>query len=457
MRNFIAAFLLLLVAPAAFAQHASQVDGGAGNYGIIDGSALPPGTTIFTLPPVGGEFVVIPPSGPALIWLTGGNELSGTLPSSPDQVLGSTNGGDVVMVAGNDEKMRLIYGESRGVSVKYAELDINGANYNWPASYSEGTTLLTNDGIGNLSWTNGFISTIAGTANQVYVNGGILPLSGPVTLSTPQDIAQTSSPTFFGMTLTDPALQNRIAFINGSGVLTTIGPASPTLSTLASALTGQLGVANGGTGVDGSTAGNGQLLIGNGTGFSINSLTGSGGITITPGAGTINIDGSGVGSSAQILFARKTSDESLQSTGTGADTTMQADNDLFFSLGANEVWEIDGVLFDTSVAANVEKNFMFTAPAGTTLTIHYTAFLHSAPGNYALNGEGQGILLGPGDYGKSDLDPTRAHSIYFKGIVAIGGTSGTLAFNWAYRNIPGGTNRFLVVRAGSYLKATRIQ
>lgn len=52
---------------------------------------------------------------------------------------------------------------------------------------------------------------------------------------------------------------------------------------------GTLGVARGGTGVNGSTASNGQLLIGNGSGFTLASLTNSGGLTITPGVGSIGL------------------------------------------------------------------------------------------------------------------------------------------------------------------------
>ena len=41
-------------------------------------------------------------------------------------------------------------------------------------------------------------NTLTGTANEVIVTNG----AGTITLSTPQDIATSSSPTFAGMTLT---------------------------------------------------------------------------------------------------------------------------------------------------------------------------------------------------------------------------------------------------------------
>lgn len=57
--------------------------------------------------------------------------------------------------------------------------------------------------------------------------------------------------------------------------------------------TGIIPVTSGGTGV-GTTPTNGQLLIGNGTGYALNTLTAGGGITITNAAGTITLTSSGV-------------------------------------------------------------------------------------------------------------------------------------------------------------------
>ena len=46
---------------------------------------------------------------------------------------------------------------------------------------------------------------------------------------------------------------------------------------------------NGGTGLNGSTAASGTLLIGNGTGYTLAGLTAGTGITVTPGAGSITL------------------------------------------------------------------------------------------------------------------------------------------------------------------------
>jgi len=71
---------------------------------------------------------------------------------------------------------------------------------------------------------------------------------------------------------------------------TTTGAISATLS--ATSLTGAVPIANGGTNLT-STPTNGQVLIGNGTGYSLSTLTAGTGIAITNGAGSITIANSG--------------------------------------------------------------------------------------------------------------------------------------------------------------------
>lgn len=77
--------------------------------------------------------------------------------------------------------------------------------------------------------------------------------------------------------------------INGTTVITN-GRVLQNVTANTSILTsGTLGNVRGGTGLDTSAASNGQLLIGNGTGFSLGSLSNSGGLTVTPGAGTLGL------------------------------------------------------------------------------------------------------------------------------------------------------------------------
>ena len=77
-----------------------------------------------------------------------------------------------------------------------------------------------------------------------------------------------------------------VAVSGGTTGLTTSG--GPITSSGTITLAGTLVAANGGTGLT-STPTNGQLLIGNGSGYSLATLTQGSGITITNGAGTISV------------------------------------------------------------------------------------------------------------------------------------------------------------------------
>jgi hypothetical protein len=75
--------------------------------------------------------------------------------------------------------------------------------------------------------------------------------------------------------------------------------------------TGTLSVARGGTGVDGSTAANGSLLIGNGTGYTLATLTGTANqITVTNATGSITL-------SISTGYVGQTSITTLGTIGTG--------------------------------------------------------------------------------------------------------------------------------------------
>ncbi len=95
-----------------------------------------------------------------------------------------------------------------------------------------------------------------------------------------------------------------------SGYLKTQGSSgSGFLSTVATVpvgdISGVLPVANGGTNLS-TVPTNGQLLIGNGTGYTLASLTAGSNITITPGAGTISIASTASGAAfSYVTFTRR--------------------------------------------------------------------------------------------------------------------------------------------------------
>ncbi|MGQ9820061.1 MAG: hypothetical protein ACUVQ1_09110, partial [Candidatus Kapaibacteriales bacterium] len=86
---------------------------------------------------------------------------------------------------------------------------------------------------------------------------------------------------------------------------------------------GVLPIANGGTGLSTAPA-FGQLLIGDGTGYQLNTLTAGSGITITNAAGTITISDANAGSE---VTGSGTTGQVTFWTGT---QTLSGDNDLFW-------------------------------------------------------------------------------------------------------------------------------
>ena len=86
----------------------------------------------------------------------------------------------------------------------------------------------------------------------------------------------------------------------GTTGLTTSG--GPVTSSGTITLAGTLGIGNGGTGVT-ATPTNGQLLIGNATGFTLATITAGSNITVTNAAGTITIAAAGGAAGSDIFLA----------------------------------------------------------------------------------------------------------------------------------------------------------
>jgi hypothetical protein len=99
----------------------------------------------------------------------------------------------------------------------------------------------------------------------------------------------------------------------GSGTNITVTNADGVAGAPSIALSGTVGVGNGGTGVT-TTPTNGQLLVGNGTTYTVATLGVSTGISITAGAGTLTINNTGVTSNVA------TANQTTVSAATGAVT-----------------------------------------------------------------------------------------------------------------------------------------
>lgn len=118
-------------------------------------------------------------------------------------------------------------------------------------------------------------TTIVGTANQVLANGNVGSFeAGSVTLTLPQSIGSTSTPTFSSLTLSG-LTANTFLYSGTAGLLTTT--IAPT---------------------------NGQLLIGStGAAPVLGSISAGTGITVTPGTGTITIAATNTGTVTSVGLA----------------------------------------------------------------------------------------------------------------------------------------------------------
>ena len=128
------------------------------------------------------------------------------------------------------------------------------------------------------------------TNGQLDIGNGTGFTRATLTAGTGVSIVNTSGGIQISATGTGGGTVTSVTGSGGTTGLTLTGGPITTTGTLT--IGGTLGTGAGGTGVTGTPA-NGQILIGNGSGFSLNSLTAGSNITITPGAGTITISSTG--------------------------------------------------------------------------------------------------------------------------------------------------------------------
>ncbi|NIR13694.1 MAG: hypothetical protein GWN86_06990 [Desulfobacterales bacterium] len=148
-----------------------------------------------------------------------------------------------------------------------------------------------------------------------------------------------------------------------------------------------------------------------------------------------------------VILVRKSSDEAL----IGPDTTLQDDNDLTFSIAANEVWLVEVVLFyDSATAADFKMGL--NGPSGASQLSGFMALetaATSGTGNLlTAAGSGIGGARSSGGAGVGS-QVVVAHW----GVVTNGSNAGSITVRWAQST---GDSSTTTVRAGSFLRATRI-
>ena len=234
---------------------------------------------------------------------------------------------------------------------------------------------------GAIAYGNGtaYAFTSAGTSGQVLTSAG----SGTPTWSTPVSYATvtddtttnaTRYPLFSSATsgnlTTEYTSSTRYQFNPSTGLLTATGfsgsGASLTTLNASNVSSGTLGIAYGGTGL-GTTPTNGQLLIGNGTNYTLSTITAGSNITVTNASGSITIASTGGGGSTSItddtttnatrypLFADATSGTA---TTIYTSSTKYKYNPSSGELDAPEIVATNGILANSNTVAS-----SYTIPA----------------------------------------------------------------------------------------------
>lgn len=195
---------------------------------------------------------------------------------------------------------------------------VNGLNY--IADFGTNSFTVT-----TLTATSANITTASGTTLR-YTSGAITNLSSSSLVVFDGTFASATVTTLLSTSATITTLTSPSATIttlsSTSATIANLGSTSANITTLTGTnasltsltLTNALRVSQGGTGSS-STPTNGQLLIGNGTGFTLSTLTAGTGVGITNNAGSITITATGTGFISSVNATTP-----LQATGTDSIT-----------------------------------------------------------------------------------------------------------------------------------------
>lgn len=144
-----------------------------------------------------------------------------------------------------------------------------------------------------------------------------------------------------------------------------------------------------------------------------------------------------------VFYKVKTADETVNNS-----VTLQNDNDLFFSIGANEIWRMDYFL-RIDMTATADFKHTWTVPAG--------AIIRGLPDDINNMGDATaGALTAEVDLTTTrtkTIAATTTQTITGTAIVVNGGTAGTVQYQWAQNALEVAN---LNVKAGSHIILTRL-
>lgn len=200
----------------------------------------------------------------------------------------------------------------------------DSTTYTWPAADGNADQVLATNGSGVLSWSEARTNDITqGDSSVVVTDTGA---DGNIAFTTDGTTAWNIGPSGHFIPNADSTFNigasgTEVANLHAENIFGTLGTASQTnITGLGTVTTGTwngdvVAAEFGGTGVDGSAASNGQLLIGNGTGYSLAAITQGEAISVTNGSGGITIAAedavAGAGSANKGVASFESSDFSV--------------------------------------------------------------------------------------------------------------------------------------------------